>query len=317
MMEPDPGIACRLLKACWCLYSIGLGGVEKNPYFGEVGFVQPPTVQLGGRDRIDACLVGRNADGVMLAFRGTIPPDLDERFCQSLADWANDFNLELEPATGLPGRIHGGLARSLDGLWDQFLPEVLKLTADGTPLYVTGHSKGCLLACYAALRLALEGHCRPRAVYVFGSPSVGDPEFAARYQETIAEHWRYEARNDVVPFLPQILPCLALRRRLHVQDPRYDFRQVGTLRYIDRKKRLRPDSPGLARWRAASLPVMLLARDFVAAHFPTTGYVPGICGEAPKPRGPHEPFAHVRLGGVMRCVLQRLLGLGRKSRAAR
>jgi hypothetical protein len=302
----DPGVASHLLKASGSLYSIGLGGVEKNPYFPDVGFLAKPAVHTAGHNQIDACLVGRNADGVILAFRGTVPPQPDEHFCQSLEDFANDIHLALVPAPGLPGRIHAGLAASLEGLWPLFLPDVLRLTADGTPLFVTGHSKGCLLACYAALRLALQENRKARAVYVFGSPSVGDPEFAARYRETITDHWRVEARNDIVPFLPQILPCLALRRWFGVQDSRYEFRQVGALRYIDRHHRLREDTPGLSRWRAAALPVMILARDFVAAHFPTTGYMRGVCGEVPRPRGPHEPFGHVRIWGVASCLLRRL-----------
>src|SRR5450759_331845 len=69
---------CRLLAATASAYGIDVTGgfTQLPPYFDAVGFVDSPTAIVGGIDGVNACLVGTNRDdGVVVAFRGTLPPE--------------------------------------------------------------------------------------------------------------------------------------------------------------------------------------------------------------------------------------------------
>ena len=65
---------CRLLCACECAYGINAvtGSYTPNPTFSPgVNFTSPPMPFSG--DQVNAGLVGQNADGIIVAFRGTLP----------------------------------------------------------------------------------------------------------------------------------------------------------------------------------------------------------------------------------------------------
>ena len=75
-----------------------------------------------------------------------------------------------------PGKVHLGIATALDFVWDSFKD---RISAD-RPLFITGHSLGGGLATLAAARLS-QGR-DVHGVYTFGSPRVGDSEFAQQFQ---------------------------------------------------------------------------------------------------------------------------------------
>src|SRR5262249_57077105 len=75
---PAPTLDGRLLCASGAAYAITgdeptLAPDPDNVYLAGAGFVRPPKVLVGGQREIDACLVGEIADGVVIAFRGTLP----------------------------------------------------------------------------------------------------------------------------------------------------------------------------------------------------------------------------------------------------
>lgn len=107
-------------------------------------------------DDTQAMLVTRGAPAelAVLAFRGT----------ENLRDWLTNINLAPVPFRN-DAVAHAGFARSLDSVWKAIEPELDKLTC---PVYFTGHSLGGALATLAAARR------RPRALYTFGSPRVGN-----------------------------------------------------------------------------------------------------------------------------------------------
>ena len=75
-MTDQMDLTCRLLAACACTYAIETPGrVKTCPQFPFVGFKDDPATFQAGSDDINACLVGDMGDGVVLAFRGTIPFD--------------------------------------------------------------------------------------------------------------------------------------------------------------------------------------------------------------------------------------------------
>src|SRR5262249_14751628 len=203
-------------------------------------FVKPPRTFVGGLHEFDACLVGPTTDGVVLAFRGTLPLVQVFTNIKALLDWINDFMAEPVAAAGLPGQVHRGLLRSLDNLWSQGLAEVkaqLTMAGAGARLLVTGHSKGGGVAPLAALRLrATEGISAK--VITFAAPKAGNAAFAASYTPQV-EHVRYEFADDIVPHVPPSESFLKLLTALpnvgHWFDglARLNYVPVGKLQFIN------------------------------------------------------------------------------------
>src|SRR5438874_7107884 len=108
---PAPTLDGRLLCASGAAYAIT--GEEKtlapdpeNVYLAGAGFVRPPTVLVAGPREIDACLVGEIADGLVVAFRGTLPLDIHK--IPTLRDWLSDFQADPIAVADYPGSVHEG-----------------------------------------------------------------------------------------------------------------------------------------------------------------------------------------------------------------
>lgn len=179
----------------------------------------PPSVD---RDQIDFALVGSFREGIVVAFRGTLPPiDLKPNcrtinrlelldFGRILHDWRNGFRREpvrdvrIGPRAVLSGAVHHGFADSLGRLWDRIAIEIdRRRAANPAPhLYFTGHSKGGALANLAALCAhQVWGRAGVKAV-TFGAPCVGDGDFARAYLTAGIDCQRYETKGDLVPGFP-------------------------------------------------------------------------------------------------------------------
>ncbi|HEY9662278.1 MAG TPA: lipase family protein, partial [Allocoleopsis sp.] len=151
-------LAYRLLCASVVAYGINAEGklVLSQPYYDAVGFIHPPVAFASGEDNIDAYLVGTIDEGVILAFRGTIPPII--RDLQSWLDWINDVMGQPIEVPGFPGKVHEGFWGSLDALWNDLVTEIkrqLQINGKPLPLYITGHSKGGAIASLAAFHLTI------------------------------------------------------------------------------------------------------------------------------------------------------------------
>ncbi|HEV2818646.1 MAG TPA: lipase family protein [Allosphingosinicella sp.] len=171
---------------------------------------------------IDFALVGRFAEGIVAAFRGTLPPlDLSPDGRRILppglaavprivADWGNDANAI--PRRGievageiLPGRVHAGFAGSLVRLWDGVAAAIDRLRGpDPAPrLYFTGHSKGGALANLAAVRARRAWPGATIKAVTFGAPRAGDADFARAYAAAAVDGQRYEVEGDIVAGVPR------------------------------------------------------------------------------------------------------------------
>ena len=204
-------LECRLLCASVCAYGVQADGTvpPQPPYSNAAQFTQPPQAFVAGVDAINACLVATTVDGVVVAFRGTLPPTSADHE-QTIRDWINDMNAELIQPTGMPGRVHEGFWNALDSLWQPVLAEVLRqqgLAGAGSGLFVTGHSKGGAMANLAAMRFKVERGIAA-TVRTFAAAHPGNDDFAAAYNNFIAST-RYEYADDIVPHLP---PSLAFRQ---------------------------------------------------------------------------------------------------------
>lgn len=117
-----------------------------------------------------------------LVFRGTE---------QDVRDFRSDLETRPIRVSSDGTRVHEGFERALDAVWPEILPALEKLDC---PVFYAGHSLGAALATLAAARR------RPQAAYVFGSPRVGNEQFAAELKAVAL--YRVVDDTDVVPDLP-------------------------------------------------------------------------------------------------------------------
>ena len=100
-------------------------------------------------------------------------------------------------------QVHQGFFRAYKSLQAQFLSNMQFVAQlhPNAPVVVTGHSSGAAMAVFAALDL--ERNNFPLSLYTFGSPRVGNSQFARYANSKISnQHWRVTYKNDPVAQLP-------------------------------------------------------------------------------------------------------------------
>lgn len=284
-MTGQMDLTCRLLAACACTYAIETpGGVKTCPQFPFVGFKDDPATFQAGPDDINACLVGDMGDGVVLAFRGTIPFDIHD--IQSLIDWINDFDADPVEVDGLQGRVHDGFYKSVESLWDELLAAVRARMGDSKPLYITGHSKGAGMAPIAAALLRQRQGIDAGVIELFAPPRPGNEEFSGHFDDSFPGTVRYEYQDDLVPHLPpkavliDALAALPEIGHLFRGLKSWDYEAVGKLQFIDWNDKIVGDSLGLELRRfehLARLIAGLKFRKIAEDHALLGGYCAAVC----------------------------------------
>jgi triacylglycerol lipase len=158
------------------------------------------TLQHGAIKLVEAAAVNDTevfiaeaANFVVVAFRGTT----------SKLDRKTDTTLTVDriQVVGHPKKVHvhSGFYAAYLGVEDLLRQTLFKI--EKKPIYLTGHSLGGAVALVASA--ALGGHDtlgeRVAAVYTFGSPRVGGPEFPYVVK---APHYRIVNSGDAVPLVP-------------------------------------------------------------------------------------------------------------------
>jgi hypothetical protein len=175
-------ITTRLLCAAQQAYEINVSGPAPDssalpapPPSSLVGWLRPPAAQVAGDNDISAVLVGETASEIIVAYRGTEPPDsLDHQ--RMVIDWIDNFVDHLVTnSPEVPGSVHYGFSHGVNGLWSWLLG-TLKSLPKAKPLYVTGHSKGGAMANIAAVKLSAAGYTP--FVCTFEAARAGDQAFA-------------------------------------------------------------------------------------------------------------------------------------------
>ncbi|MEL7520513.1 MAG: lipase, partial [Cyanobacteria bacterium J06553_1] len=135
----------------------------------------------------------------ILVFRGT----------QRTAEWVgNIYAVQqdyIHPQTGAKlGRIHTGFRGIADTIINPSVVETARQINPNKPCYVSGHSLGAALATVLALDIALAiPQLQPNLqVYAYGSPRIGDPEFARSYAKILPNSFRVSNQADPIPTLP-------------------------------------------------------------------------------------------------------------------
>ena len=293
MTLSNASLPCHLLCAAECTYGIQPNQpfAKRQPYYDNIGFLADPTIITGGLDAIDAALVGLNPDGIIVAFRGTLPP-IPPITQSILLDWIQDFMANPEQVEGFPGLIHTGFHAALKNLWPGVLLAVQTLRASHSTakIYVTGHSKGGALASLGAWSLlqTSTGSLKPTQAMTFASPHVGNGDFAKAYNAQLSQI-RYENYLDFVPFVPPDLEFLPLLERIPDMRKKlagaedWHYAPVGALQYITKDGAIEPDHAGLGAKRIAEILIDILTgrvADVANAHslvqYPL-GYCRSVC----------------------------------------
>jgi hypothetical protein len=276
---PAPTLDGRLLCASGAAYAITgdmktLAPDPQDVYRAGAGFIGKPSVFTAGPLAIDGCLVGEIEDGLVLAFRGTMPFDLDEP--PSVEDWVGDFHAEPISVSGFPG-VHAGFSAALSALWPSITAELQQRQAAAAvsrPLLITGHSKGGAMAALAAWSLQAIAGTPPLKVVSFAAAKPGDADFRAAYTAAGIDHTRYEYNIDIVPHLPlsdggfiDVLSRLPLPKLPGFDDffadfQRFDYQPVGLLRYIESNGQIADDGDALRLERDRALAVKIAEFQF-------------------------------------------------------
>lgn len=234
----------RLLCASICAYGINDAGqyIPTLPYNQAAGWEasHPPVAVFGGDGNINACLVGKTPDGIVVAFRGTFPPALT---IPSITDWWQGI-IDCPPtmADRIPGRVHSGFRNAVNDTWEGVVANVQQFRQwfPNCPLYIAGHSKGGAMAGIAAAHIAFNDNRlpHPEAVYTFGAPHAGDTRFVNGFPASIPV-MRYENALDIVSFLSPEDGFIKLVARIPYVGPLFeralgwDYDVLGDLRFIE------------------------------------------------------------------------------------
>lgn len=295
-------IPCKLLCASVSAYAIDPTSPSKqynpvsptSPYIKEytaLGFVETPFVVTDLL--IEAALVGKTDFGIVIVFRGTLPPALN---WDSVMDWVQDFLAFPTDNINLPGEVHEGFLFALLSLADGINAAVKALDAGNSlPVYITGHSKGGGIAPIAAMYFKKVFRMNVEQVITFAGPNCGDTDFMNAFNGTFRDTRRYENYLDIIPLLPPDPEFIDILEDipgvpqelidLLNKFKKFDYQPVGTLIYINAHAAAVPYSDLSAK---ALLPIRMgeialqLAknwREVVSAHHPGCGYryMEGTC----------------------------------------
>ncbi len=176
------------------------------------------------RDASTQVVFARHRDKpiAILAFRGTEPSQRADVLAD-LKVWKTDLEEHAWPAAW--GSAHQGFVEAFESVEPLLLKKLAELEGTGVKLYVTGHSLGGALATLAAARIMRARNdgmpIELAGVVTFGSPRVGDKEFAATFRATAEKLGvrveRYRNGNDLVTGIPGAL---------------IEYEHVGTLAHL-------------------------------------------------------------------------------------
>jgi len=315
-------LPCRMLAAANAAYLIDGNGnftpppPGTNPIYDAVGWTATPTAIVGtsgiDNEDLNACLVGTSGDGVVVAFRGTLPLTNPLTFEETM-DWLQDFLVG--PYTDSTIQTWGSGVMVHPGWWDAVQSIASSLSAQLQTLnpqtgsfYFTGHSKGGPMASIAAMNYAVpnNGQALP-VLYTFASPRPGNAAFATAFANAGLTQTRYENLNDIAPLLPpsasditNVLDVLlgdaeywelidkiwynVLTSLLNNTVAPWNYTALGTGYYIDQNGNLQP-ADTYAQWGAvlgtATGGGLSPIADAHCAACPGTncegGYMTGVC----------------------------------------
>ncbi len=217
----DKATRFQLINAWWMAeFSLlaYLGATDIEKYLNEAKLELVKFFDKNGTQ----CFIAQTEHYIVTAFRGTQISEKEDIIADIKA-W------QVEAASG-SGEVHAGFKHALDEVWDEIKATLDSLSKESPnkTLWFTGHSLGAALATLAANRYPGQ-----QGLYTFGSPRVGNLEYANDFQEMA---YRIVNQNDIVTTIP----------------PMGLFKHVGDFKYINSDDEIW-DSPRLWRKQRDSL----------------------------------------------------------------
>lgn len=116
---------------------------------------------------------------------------------------------------------HRGFTDIYSSARGEMLSTLSKLSQDKT-LYITGHSLGAALATLCTIDIAANTPFTSPILYTYGSPRVGDPDFAKAFKTLVPNSFRIANLFDLVAYAPPQIYKLPKR------DKTYYYSHVQT-----------------------------------------------------------------------------------------
>jgi len=119
------------------------------------------------------------------------------------SDWLANLKIPLVRADGenFWCRVHSGFYSS----YKQVRDHITKATKDKSRVIIAGHSLGGAIATLASFELATANQDLELYCVTFGSPRVGNRNFAGKFNKRVKESYRLVYRDDAVTKLPNSL----------------------------------------------------------------------------------------------------------------
>ncbi|OUS02893.1 hypothetical protein A9Q86_02260 [Flavobacteriales bacterium 33_180_T64] len=255
--------------------------------YNAVGFIEDPYVCVSSQ--IEACLVGKTDYGIVVSFRGTLPPAWN---LPSIFDWIE--NIFMAPPVSSPyftGKVHSGFFLAVKLLESQILAAVHALDPSHRyPLYFTGHSKGGGMVPIAAMYFRNKYSWRITQTIRIAGPKPGDQEFADGFNAVFPADINYQNYLDIVPLLPPsklfvdtllLIPDLPESLKHLLKDAAsWNYVNVGIDAYINEdgvvtRPPLIEERIGEIMWKLIELDASAIAD----AHHASCGYryMQGVC----------------------------------------
>ncbi|WP_316503337.1 MULTISPECIES: lipase family protein [Paenibacillus] len=151
---------------------------------------------------------------IIIAFRGTV----------TTTNWISDALASQKKFRYISDNCftHRGFTAIYSSAREELLRALGKLPPEKI-LYVTGHSLGAALATLCAVDTAANTAFKSPLLYTYGSPRVGDPDFAKACIAYVPNSWRFANTFDVVTLAPPTVYKVPKR------DKRYYYKHVKTL----------------------------------------------------------------------------------------
>lgn len=149
--------------------------------------VENPTQEVFG-------FIAQWEDMIIIAFRGyaAYPADLISAY---------DILQIPYPYAANAGKTSRGFTCIYQSTRDSLINELNKLSG-AKWLFVTGHNYGGAISTLAALDIALNTKFKNPALYTYGSPRVGDPDFTFRFNKEVKNSIRIFNIHDSFPTFP-------------------------------------------------------------------------------------------------------------------
>jgi len=184
-------ITVWLSAGAYCETNTYMSRTYKGP---STGFI--PTYVLDDKDTDTQGYVGyqSSSSSIFVVYRGST----------SIGDWVNNLDAILTDYPKCSGcSVHKGFYKAEQGIVSKMLSEVQKLKTQ-FPSYtvvVTGHSLGAALATLTTMDF-MDAGVSPIRLFHFGSPRVGNTDFANFASAKIVDRNRNTHHKDMVPHIP-------------------------------------------------------------------------------------------------------------------